>query len=40
MLFHIHYCEECEMKCELSINADAFCGGCGMKMEKIGEMNE
>ena len=39
MLYHIHYCRECSMKCELSVEAEAWCG-CGAKMEKIGEMED
>lgn len=40
MLYHIHFCNECEFRCELSVKADAWCPVCGAKMEKIGEMYE
>ena len=39
MIYHIHYCNDCETKCELSVVGDVWCP-CGRKMEKIGELDE
>jgi hypothetical protein len=39
MLYHIYFCNDCSLKCEISVKGDAWCG-CGAQMEKIGEMNE